>query len=149
MAIISAETPEEVTAIRDAGRSMPWRREEYAAIASRSDGSPRLWMYLVSPRAMACMPASTMNCGVGRSLSPNQKADMSVRPMPALAMSRMEEDVSSTTSWRGRGAKAEGIELAAIKGVSPADGWESSHSALAGAMAPSRAGADGVCGGIS
>jgi hypothetical protein len=73
-------------------------------------------MYFVSPRAIASIPASTMKPGVGRSLSPNQKAAISVRPIPALAMSRMDEEVSSITSWRGRGAKAGGRDVAAVKG---------------------------------
>jgi hypothetical protein len=44
-----------------------------------------------------------MNAGVGWSLSPNQKARMSSRPIPALATVRISEVRRARTSGRATG----------------------------------------------
>src|SRR5690348_4486377 len=72
------------------------------------------------------MAASRMNCGVTSSLSPNQNASTSLRPMPALATSRI---LDSSRFWMavrmppvsGRARHLAGVGHFGLRGGNGAD----------------------------
>src|ERR1041384_1399858 len=83
------------------------------------------------------MPARRMNCGVGSSGSPTQKARMSLRPMPSLYSSRILDAVSARTAARAAMGVSGFIRphILDCRAMRSGEPWSKAQLSLAAALA--------------